>query len=164
MEQLPTRIASIGLVGLSGQGAAFAIEQRQRGYTVLCFDFDNNARQQSANAGFVTTSSMAGVVLHLSLPRMVWVMEPDFSRLQYAVTRLSELLDPGDTVVLAGPVALGDGPKKLFSHQMKSSSLQLFYVEKQKEKTWLLGEQPAFDLLRHFFGITLPDAIFTAFG
>lgn len=147
-EQIWQDLKTVGLIGLTERGYVLAANLRGHGVTTVCFDFDGAGRQRSAHAGYVTTSSIAGVVMHLPAEKLVWVALDDAEKLETSARRLAELMGSG---VVAFTADLGEADKMKMLNLLENSGLHVFFVEQHDKQAHLLGRQPAFDLLRHFF-------------
>lgn len=147
-EQIWQDLKTVGLIGLTERGYALAAYLRGHGVTTVCFDFDGAGRQRSAHAGFVTTSSIAGVVMHLPAEKLVWVALDDAGQLETAARRLAELMGSGAVAIIA---PIGEADKRKMLNLLENSGLCVVFVDWHDKQGYLLGRQPAFDLLRHFF-------------
>ncbi|HEX2316051.1 MAG TPA: decarboxylating 6-phosphogluconate dehydrogenase [Thermomonospora sp.] len=83
----------IGMIGLGRMGGNMAERLRRGGHTVVGYDRDPKISD---------VAGLAELVERLPAPRAVWVMVPAGAPTQETVTRLAELLEPGDVVVDGG--------------------------------------------------------------
>jgi len=74
----------------------------QGGHTIHVFDPSSDAVSASVEQGAVGTGSLEHLVESLSAPRAIWVMVPDGAPTDETVSRLTSLLDTGDTVIDGG--------------------------------------------------------------
>ena len=92
----------IGMIGLGRMGANLALRLMRSGHQVVAFDQDASAASALARDGAVAGSDLADLVKHLAAPRAVWVMLPAGEATDGTITRLGELLSPGDTIIDGG--------------------------------------------------------------
>jgi 6-phosphogluconate dehydrogenase len=83
----------LGLIGLGKMGGNMRERIRRAGHTVVGYD---------RNPEVSDVSSLTELVSALEGPRVVWVMVPAGAATQSTIDQLSELLEPGDTVVDGG--------------------------------------------------------------
>ena len=92
----------IGMIGLGRMGANLALRLMRSGHQVVAFDQDASAASALARDGAVAGRDLADLVKHLAAPRAVWVMLPAGEATDGTITRLGELLSPGDTIIDGG--------------------------------------------------------------
>ena len=92
----------IGMIGLGRMGANLALRLMRSGHQVVAFDQNASAANALARDGAVAGSDLADLVKHLAAPRAVWVMLPAGEATDGTITRLGELLSPGDTIIDGG--------------------------------------------------------------
>jgi 6-phosphogluconate dehydrogenase len=83
----------IGLIGLGKMGGNMRERMRGAGHTVVGYARDPQTRD---------VESIEALVGKLSPPRVVWVMIPSGDPTREVVSRLGDLLEPGDVVVEGG--------------------------------------------------------------
>ncbi|HWG65378.1 MAG TPA: decarboxylating 6-phosphogluconate dehydrogenase [Streptosporangiaceae bacterium] len=83
----------IGMIGLGRMGGNMAERLRRRGHDVVGFDRHSEQRD---------VSSLEDLVGRLTAPRVVWVMIPAGEPTRQTITRLRDLLEPGDLVIDGG--------------------------------------------------------------
>jgi 6-phosphogluconate dehydrogenase len=93
----------LGFVGLGRMGGNMVHRLRRDGdHAVVAFDPNPEARKQVEQFGASAVDSLEALVAHLQAPRAVWVMVPAGEITGSTITKLSELLSPGDTIVDGG--------------------------------------------------------------
>jgi 6-phosphogluconate dehydrogenase len=93
----------IGFVGLGRMGGNMVHRLRRDGdHAVVAFDPNPDARRQVEQFGATTADSLDALVAQLQAPKAVWVMVPAGDVTEQTITRLGELLQPGDTVIDGG--------------------------------------------------------------
>ena len=92
----------IGMVGLGRMGAGLSRRLMSAGHTVAVHDTSAEAIDALVSDGAVAAHSLADFVNVLEAPRTIWVMVPAGEATQTVITTLSELLEPGDTVIDGG--------------------------------------------------------------
>ncbi len=96
------KITTLGLVGLGKMGNPLARNMQRNGFKVLAYDVNPDNRRIATADGIETTSSLSGVVLHLPVPKVIWVMVPAGQATETVVMELAEMLQPGDTIIDGG--------------------------------------------------------------
>jgi 6-phosphogluconate dehydrogenase len=94
--------SQIGLIGLGRMGCGLGGRLRRAGLSVTGFDPSPDARQEAAEADIDTVGSIEALVERIPHPRRIWCMVPAGHATESTMTRLSELLEPGDSVVEGG--------------------------------------------------------------
>jgi 6-phosphogluconate dehydrogenase len=93
----------LGFVGLGKMGSNMVRRiKRDSDHTVVVFDLDRDAVRTAEAYGATGADTLEGLVRMLVRPRTVWVMVPSGEPTEQTVQQLSELLEPGDTVVDGG--------------------------------------------------------------
>ncbi|WP_147818932.1 phosphogluconate dehydrogenase (NAD(+)-dependent, decarboxylating) [Salidesulfovibrio onnuriiensis] len=92
----------IGMIGLGRMGMSMARRFLQGGHEVVALNRSAEKTEQLAEEGAVPVYSFKELVHSLEQPRTVWVMLPAGKPTDAAITRLGELLAPGDTVIDGG--------------------------------------------------------------
>jgi 6-phosphogluconate dehydrogenase len=85
---------AIGMIGLGRMGGNMAARLRDHGIAVCGFDASATSARD--------VDSLEALVKALPAPRLVWVMVPAGAPTDQTITRLAELLEPGDLVVDGG--------------------------------------------------------------
>jgi 6-phosphogluconate dehydrogenase len=91
----------IGIAGLGRMGGGIA-ERLLRGHRVVAYDKNLEAVREAKARGAVPAFSHGELVKSLSPPRVVWVMVPSGAPTGELIESLSNLLDPGDTIIDGG--------------------------------------------------------------
>lgn len=84
----------MGMIGLGRMGGNMVKRLREDGHEIVGFDMNPNSGRD--------VDSLEDLVAALETPRVAWVMVPAGTPADSTVTRLSELLEPGDIVVDGG--------------------------------------------------------------
>ena len=93
----------IGFVGLGRMGGNMVHRLRRDGdHAVVAFDPNADARHGVEQFGATTADSLEGLVKELDTPKAVWVMVPAGDITGTTIAKLTELLQPGDTIVDGG--------------------------------------------------------------
>ena len=93
----------LGFIGLGKMGGNMVHRiHRDSDHQVVAFDFSDEAVATAEGHGATGASSLEDLVSKLDARRMVWLMVPAGDPTQQTVDRLSELLEPGDTIVDGG--------------------------------------------------------------
>jgi 6-phosphogluconate dehydrogenase len=93
----------IGFVGLGRMGGNMVHRLRRDGdHAVVAFDPSPDARRNVEQFGATAVDSLEALVGQLTTPKAVWVMVPAGDITTSTIDRLSELLQPGDTIVDGG--------------------------------------------------------------
>jgi 6-phosphogluconate dehydrogenase len=92
----------LGMIGLGKMGANMALRLVRGGHTVVVSDLNAAAVQQAGAFGAVTTNALAEIAPNLAAPRAVWIMVPSGAPTEQTITLLSNLLEPGDTIIDGG--------------------------------------------------------------
>jgi len=92
----------LGMVGLGRMGANLVRRLTRDGHTCVGTDVSADAVAALATEGMTAAASPEQLVRALEPPRAVWVMVPAGEITELAVSELSDLLSPGDTVIDGG--------------------------------------------------------------
>jgi 6-phosphogluconate dehydrogenase len=93
----------LGFVGLGKMGGNMVHRiHRDSDHQVVAYDHHQSNIDAAEGHGAAGASSLEELVSMLDAPRMVWLMIPAGDPTQQTVDELSELLDPGDTIVDGG--------------------------------------------------------------
>jgi 6-phosphogluconate dehydrogenase len=92
----------LGMVGLGRMGANLVRRLMRDGHTCVGTDVSADAVAALATEGMTAAASPEELVRALDPPRAVWVMVPAGEITEHAVSELSDLLSPGDTVIDGG--------------------------------------------------------------
>ena len=92
----------IGMVGLGRMGANIVRRLMRHGHASVVYDRDPEPARRLAAEGATVAASISGLVAALTQPRTVWIMLPAGEATEAAITELSGLLAPGDTIIDGG--------------------------------------------------------------
>ncbi len=93
----------LGFIGLGKMGGNMVHRiHRDSDHQVVVYDHHQSNIDAAEGHGAAGASSLEELVSKLDAPRMVWLMIPAGDPTQQTVDELSELLDPGDTIVDGG--------------------------------------------------------------
>jgi len=92
----------IGIVGLGRMGAGIARRLMRDGHSCVGYDQSNDAVKALAGDGAKTAASLEDLVKQLAPPRTLWVMLPAGAPTEETVTKLGQLLSPGDVIIDGG--------------------------------------------------------------
>ena len=92
----------LGMIGLGRMGGNMAQRLMRDGHQVVAYDRDAQAVQTLGEKGAEAASTLEDLVQKLAKPRAVWVMLPAGAITEGTITRLSGLLENGDTVIDGG--------------------------------------------------------------
>jgi 6-phosphogluconate dehydrogenase len=101
-----------GIVGLGRMGSNLALHAAEKGHDVIVFDRGKDARERTAAAGLVTTSSLEELVSALAPPRIVFIYVPHGDATEQVVQALQPLLASGDIVIDGGNSHWMDGRRR----------------------------------------------------
>jgi len=92
----------IAMVGLGKMGANMATRLIRGGHRVVVNDINKPAIQSLEEAGADGARTLAEIAAKLNSPRSVWVMVPAGDITEQTISRLTEVLSPGDTIIDGG--------------------------------------------------------------
>lgn len=92
----------IGMIGLGRMGGNLSRRLIKHGHSVVVSDHSADAVKALASDGASAAASLADVVKQLTKPRTVWVMLPAGEATETTINALSDLLEPGDTIIDGG--------------------------------------------------------------
>jgi len=92
----------IGMIGLGKMGANMVTRLLGSGHRVVAFDLKESAVETAVSGGATAAYTLSELIDRLEEPRVVWVMVPAGDATEQTVTRLAEILSPGDVVVDGG--------------------------------------------------------------
>jgi 6-phosphogluconate dehydrogenase len=92
----------LGMVGLGRMGAGLTRRLMRDGHTVAVHDVSPDAIAALVADGAVGAPALADFLTTLEAPRTVWVMVPAGAITDSVIASLSEVLEPGDTIIDGG--------------------------------------------------------------
>jgi 6-phosphogluconate dehydrogenase len=90
------------MIGLGRMGASMALRLIRGGQECVVWDRNPPKVVALADEGGIASSTLEELVSVLSKPRSAWIMLPAGAPTEEMVTKLGELLDPGDVVIDGG--------------------------------------------------------------
>jgi 6-phosphogluconate dehydrogenase len=102
----------IGMVGLGRMGGNMSIRLLRAGHEVVGYARSEESRERVAKQGANSAASLEELVAALEPPRAVWVMVPAGDPTESTVSRLGELLQPGDIVIDGGNSLFRDSVRR----------------------------------------------------
>ena len=152
----------IGMMGLGRMGMNMARRLMRGRHRVVAWNRTTSKVKEAVKAGAKGAGSPEDLVSALKPPRTVWVMLPAGGPTDEAVSTLSGLLEPGDTVVEGGNSYYGDDVRR--ARQLKA--LGINYMDagvsggiwglKEGYCLMLGGEKKVFNRLRPVFKTLAP--------
>ncbi len=92
----------LGIVGLGRMGGNIALRLMRDGHTTAVYDRSAEAVQRVAKDGATAARDLSHLVTLLEKPRAVWVMLPAGEITEQTIDALSNILEPGDTIIDGG--------------------------------------------------------------
>lgn len=92
----------LGMIGLGKMGGNMARRLLSGGHRVVAYDPVPEAVQAVVGQGTVGVASIGELVPRLARPRVIWVMVPHGEPTESAISTLTSVLSPGDTVIDGG--------------------------------------------------------------
>ncbi|WP_200806316.1 phosphogluconate dehydrogenase (NAD(+)-dependent, decarboxylating) [Demequina sp. NBRC 110052] len=92
----------LGMIGLGRMGAGLTRRLLADGHTVAVHDVSPDAIDALAAEGAVPAHELADLVSALDAPRAVWVMVPAGEITESVISRLADVLEPGDAIIDGG--------------------------------------------------------------
>lgn len=92
----------LGMIGLGKMGANMTRRLIQGGHALVVTDISPDAIRAAEADGATGAATVNELIEQLQAPRAIWVMIPAGAPTETAVTMLSDLLSPGDTIIDGG--------------------------------------------------------------
>ncbi len=92
----------LGMIGLGRMGANMTQRLLEGGHSVVVFDRNPAAVQDSVNIGAVGATSVSDLVSKLSAPKAVWMMIPAGAPVESTIAELIPLMRRGDILIDGG--------------------------------------------------------------
>ena len=92
----------LGMVGLGRMGANMTRRLMRGGHQLVVSDLSPDSVKQLAGEGAGGSSSLEDLVSKLAAPRAVWVMVPSGEATEQTVQKLTQAMQPGDTIIDGG--------------------------------------------------------------
>ena len=115
----------IGMVGHGRMGANIVRRLMRADHACVIYDRDPAPAAALVGEGALARPGLAELVEALAAPRLVWVMLPAGTATEQAIAELSELLEPGDTVIDGGNTFWKDDVRR--ARELRSKGLN--YVD-----------------------------------
>ena len=152
----------LGMIGLGRMGGNIVRRLMRGGHSCVVFDTNAASVEQLAGEGATSSADMAHLVAQMPAPRAVWVMLPVGAITEATVTKLGELLSPGDTIIDGGNSNYQDDVRR--AQAMAGKGIRYIDVG-TSGGVWGLdrgycmmigGDKPAFDHLEPIFKTLAP--------
>ena len=115
----------IGMIGLGRMGANIVRRLMRAGHACVIYDRDPAPAAALVGEGALARPGLAELVEALAAPRLIWVILPAGTSTEQAIAELSELLQPGDTVIDGGNTFWKDDVRR--ARELRSKGLN--YVD-----------------------------------
>ncbi|WP_207838662.1 NAD(P)-binding domain-containing protein, partial [Pseudomonas sp. 43(2021)] len=92
----------LGIIGLGRMGGNIARRLMLNGHTTVVYDRNTAFIDNLVAEGSTGVADLPALVAGLDKPRAVWVMLPAGAPTEDTINTLSELLEPGDTIIDGG--------------------------------------------------------------
>jgi 6-phosphogluconate dehydrogenase len=102
----------LGMIGLGRMGANLVRRLVRHGHDCVVFDQNPETVEGLAGERIAGATGLADLVARLARPRNVWVMLPAGEITEQTVTRLGQLLEPGDTIIDGGNAFFQDDVRR----------------------------------------------------
>jgi 6-phosphogluconate dehydrogenase len=102
----------IGFVGLGKMGMNMVERLRRDNHQIVAFDLDDAKLKEVSTFGADGVNSLKDLVARLAPPRGVWVMVPAGDPTDSTINQLTELLEPGDTIIDGGNTNFHDDVRR----------------------------------------------------
>ena len=152
----------LGMIGLGRMGGNIVRRLMRGGHSCVVFDTNAASVEQLAGEGATSSADMAHLVAQMPAPRAVWVMLPAGAITEATVTKLGEMLSPGDTIIDGGNSNYQDDVRR--AQAMAGKGIRYIDVG-TSGGVWGLdrgycmmigGDKPAFDHLEPIFKTLAP--------
>ncbi|ART64118.1 phosphogluconate dehydrogenase (NAD(+)-dependent, decarboxylating) [Kushneria marisflavi] len=102
----------LGIVGLGRMGGNITRRLMDAGHECVVFDTSDEARDALQKDGADSADSLKALVDKLPAPRNIWLMLPAGEITESTISKLSELLEPGDTLIEGGNAFFKDDVRR----------------------------------------------------
>ena len=102
----------IGFIGLGRMGANMARRLLRDGHQVVAYNRTAEKTREIAGEGATPAFSLEELVTKLDKPRAIWVMVPAGDATEAQIDELTELLEPGDTIIDGGNTNFHDDVRR----------------------------------------------------
>src|ERR1700674_2602094 len=116
----------IGVMGLGRMGANIARRLMRHGHGCVVYDRDPAPGRALAAEGAAAAAGVRDLVGPLGTPRAVWIMLPAGAATEAATAELSQLLQPGDTIIDGGNTFWKDDIRR--ARELKAKGLHYLDV------------------------------------
>lgn len=111
----------LGMVGLGRMGANMVRRLMAGGHQCVVYDRNPEPGKELEKEGATAASSYKDLVEKLAKPRAIWVMVPSGKITEDAIRELSEILEPGDTIIDGGNSYFKDDVRR--AHMLKEKGI-----------------------------------------
>jgi len=115
----------LGIIGLGRMGGNIALRLIRKGHKCVVFDQNPSAVTSLVGLGAMASDGIADLAGKLSPPRIVWLMLPAGEITEHSVSKLAEVLQPGDVIVDGGNAFFKDDIRR--AQMLKSKAIH--YVD-----------------------------------
>jgi len=115
----------LGIIGLGRMGGNIALRLMRKGHKCVVFDQNPSAVTSLVGLGAIASDGFADLAGKLSPPRIVWLMLPAGEITEHSVSKLAEVLQPGDVIVDGGNAFFKDDIRR--AQMLKSKAIH--YVD-----------------------------------
>jgi len=115
----------LGIIGLGRMGGNIALRLMRKGHKCVVFDQNPSAVTSLVGLGAMASDGIADLAGKLSPPRIVWLMLPAGEITEHSVSKLAEVLQPGDVIVDGGNAFFKDDIRR--AQMLKSKAIH--YVD-----------------------------------
>ena len=102
----------IGFIGLGRMGGNMVRRLLRDGHEIVAYNRTAEKTREIAGEGAIAAFSLAELVSKLEKPRAVWVMVPAGDATEAQIDELTELLEPGDTIIDGGNTNFHDDVRR----------------------------------------------------
>jgi 6-phosphogluconate dehydrogenase len=102
----------IGFIGLGRMGSNMVRRLLRDGHEIVVYNRTAEKTREIAGEGAIPSFSLEELVSKLAKPRTVWVMVPAGDVTEAQIDELTELLEPGDTIIDGGNTNFHDDVRR----------------------------------------------------
>jgi 6-phosphogluconate dehydrogenase len=95
-------IMQLGIIGLGRMGGNISLRLMRNGHKCVVFDQNPSAVTSLAALGATASDGIPNLISKLAPPRVIWLMLPAGEITEHSVSKLAEVLHPGDIIIDGG--------------------------------------------------------------